>query len=319
MAHAVEQRPKWTRLPVARAALQRWSGFSEAKIRLITFGENTTWKIVGNNGAHALRIYRPGRWTDEQILLEHTLMHALGEDFGVYAPYSGVDGETLQLVPGTKLRAALYPWVPGRLYFKQPKLKRVRRLGHYIASLHNHLADKRLRDDIRSWDFASLIDQPMEATRASWAKELPEEPFPEELEEWAKSCKQTWQKLSPSSNLLHADLHMGNIKWSQQRMSCIDFDDCGWAPLPYDLAVCSQGCWGLREPQVIEEMVKAYNEVAFDKTTVEAVKLFIVIRNFWSLGWVSERPELYKKGEQAKVLQRIAKTIDVLVSRKWLL
>ena len=318
MSQAIEQRPKWTRLPVARAALRRWSGFSGAKLRHITFGENTTWKIVNKKGAFALRIYRPGRWTDEQISVEHSLMSALGKDYGVYAPCYGVDNETLQLVPGTNLRAALYPWVPGRLFLKQPKAKRVRLLGHYIASLHNHLARKSLRDDIRSWDIASLIEQPMAVAKNQWTKELPGTPFPVELATWANECQQAWKKLAPKSNLLHADLHMGNIKWSQQGLSCIDFDDCGWAPLPYDLAVCAQGCWGMREPRVIEEMVKAYNEFAKDKTTIEAVKLFIVIRNFWSLGWVSERPELYKAGELGKTLQRIANTIDVLVKRQWL-
>ena len=311
-------RPKWTWLPSAKSAISCWPAFEGAKLRHVTFGENATWKVTNSRGAFALRVYRPGRWTDSQILVEHSLMKALGAKWGVLSPLRGVDGESLQVIPGTDLRAALYPWAPGRLHLRKPNERRVRRLGHYIAGLHNHLAKEKLEAHIRKWDLETLLFGPLKAAKEVWSKECPLEPFSKELQEWAFAIRDKWLAASPLCNLLHADLHMGNIKWSRVGISCIDFDDCGWAPLAYDLAVCSQGCHALKHPETIGIMVKAYNEVAKNQMSPGLVKLFIIVRNYWALGWISERPELFDEGKLGERIQGITKTIENLIARQWL-
>ena len=313
-----QKRPKWSWLPIAKGALTRWPKLSNASIRHITFGENATWKVKLSDSAFALRVYRPGRWSDEQILVEHELMQTIGPTLGVLPAVKGIDGHTLQLVPETKLRAALFPWAPGRLYCKKPNRQKVRRLGQYIGTLHERLSAHSFRQQERTWDRQTLLFGPLQAAKERWKTELPNSAFPRELDEWARDCEIKWQKETPPTNLLHADLHLGNLKWSRSGICCIDFDDCGNAPLAYDLAVSAMSSGGMRDPNILTELLYGYNSVASTSIDESIVRFFMIIRKFWSMGWVSERPELFDKGELATVLSQSARTIEKMVEQNWL-
>ncbi|MDF1524621.1 MAG: phosphotransferase, partial [Trueperaceae bacterium] len=109
-----------------------WRLPSDRSLRRVDFGENATYRVSGPSGDFALRLYRPGRWTDEEIVQEHALMRQLGAELGVFPPVEGRDGRSLQALPsGT--RAALFPWVPGRLCQRRPSPRRYRRIGELLG------------------------------------------------------------------------------------------------------------------------------------------------------------------------------------------
>lgn len=308
------QRPPWTLHGPARAVLGRWPGLSAAPMRHVTFGENATWRVAGPDGPLALRIYRPGRWSAEQVVVEHRLMGVLGPGLGVRPPVPGRDGETLQRVPGTDLLAALFPWVPGRLAGRRPGLPRLELLGQYVGLLHGRLAQRPLAGDERHWDEESLVTGPLRTARERWAVELPDQPFPRVLVEQAPSWLDRWRRLGSARALLHADLHLGNLKWDGETLGCIDFDDCGVAPLAYDLAIPALGCRGERHPAVLDALLAGYAATAPRPADRSEVLLFMAIRRLWGMGWVSERPELFEPGRLGRILKGSAETIETMVA-----
>jgi Ser/Thr protein kinase RdoA (MazF antagonist) len=87
-----------------------------------------------DGGALVAKFYRPGRWTDAQILEEHAFAAELAErEIPVVAPLPAADGRTLNAFGG--FRFALFPKRPGRA----PELDRDETLlimGRFLARIH---------------------------------------------------------------------------------------------------------------------------------------------------------------------------------------
>ena len=291
-------RPKWSRSELARSALSNWRAYENGSMRLITVGENATWRISSSRGLAALRIYRPGRWSDEEILTEHRLMNLLGEDFAVSPPLRGKDGETLQVLGPDRSRAALFPWAKGRLFLRRPSMKKIRALGSYIARMHRRLESLPIPRAARYWDENTLLDGALEILRDK-SRFLPESELTLTwLEELVGYLRETWRRYSPPLALIHADLHFGNIKWSKESLTPIDFDDAGVAPLSYDLGVLAFYCKGARDHHLLwEELLRAYGTGFHRSLSMGELKLFVAVRTFWLLAWVCDRSDVIEPGE----------------------
>jgi len=297
-------RPSWGGLAVAKKALTCWNINVQA-MRHICFGENATWRIKTKSSVFALRIYRPGRWTDQQINVEHSFMNSLGFGFAVEAPVAGKSGETLQLVPQSSFRAALFPWVSGRLFLGEPTKKHLNRLGSYLGSMHSHII--KVNHSIshqssgkgtshRLWDKETLLFQPLEVTRKIWPSLDLEKSILTKLIKRVKQFSRLWDKARPLKALVHADLHFGNLKWSPEELRPIDFDDCGIAPLAYDLAVPACCFYGSKtKKDVLVDFLSGYEETAPKPVSLFELRLFMSIRKIWMIGWCIERPEIFNK------------------------
>jgi Ser/Thr protein kinase RdoA (MazF antagonist) len=49
-------------------------------------------------------------------------------------------------------------------------------------------------------------------------------------------AKQAFEEPNIPKNLIHADLHPGNMVWQGEKVAMIDFDRCGFGPVSYDIA-----------------------------------------------------------------------------------
>lgn len=305
------QRPRWGGLAVARDALSCWEHTPLSAPRHILFGENATWRIKTDSSVFALRIYRPGRWTDEQLEVEHRLMNLLGQKHGVMPPVAGKDGETLQFVPGTEYRAALFPWVPGRLFLGKPSVKQLRRLGSYLGRVHCYMLNSPPPESQRVWDEETLLWQPLQVARDTWPTLGLDEPFPEKILRLVDKFSGHWKRLSPLTALVHADLHLGNLKWSPNALFPIDFDDCGIAPLAYDLAVPASCFYGSKtEKDVLQHFLGGYEEAGPQPISLPELRLFMGIRKIWMFGWCAERPEVFSKPMLSSRYRAFTKQLD---------
>jgi len=179
-----------------------------------------------------MKFYRPGRWTDKQILEEHRFLSTLLEfEVPVVAPIE-FNGSTLHLHPETNLWFAVFPKVLGRL--KDELLKEeIEQVGRLIGRIHN----------IGSMGtFAHrLALNPMtfiEANRIALEKVKPVEHI--SFTHYLKLLEQLQQILTPLfANLpvqrLHGDFHRGNIVWTSAGPVAVDFDDCLTGPVEQDL------------------------------------------------------------------------------------
>lgn len=179
-----------------------------------------------------MKFYRPGRWSDKQILEEHRFLSTLIEfEVPVVAPIE-FNGSTLHLHPETNLWFAVFPKVLGRL--KDELLKEeIEQVGRLIGRIHN----------IGSMGTFShrLALNPItfiESNRIALEKVKPVEHV--SFTHYLKLLEQLQQMLTPlfahlPVQRLHGDFHRGNIVWTSAGPIAVDFDDCLTGPVEQDL------------------------------------------------------------------------------------
>lgn len=294
--------PAWTRIPTARRAVACWRLPRDVSMRKVDFGENATYRLSGRTGDFALRLYRPGRWTDGEIGQEHDLMRRLGTELGVLPPVAGRNGRSLQVLDcGT--RAALFPWVPGRLCCRRPSRRRFRRVGELLGRMHGKLFAGASRDSSRRWDVEGLLHGPFRSALALWPTAGRPEALLRDTEERIRGLAADWARMGPAETLLHADLHLGNVKWTSRGAHPIDFDDCGVTTAAYDLAVPAYSFARLDDPDAgLAELLEGHGRHAPHGVSPEELRLFVVARGVWLLGWIAERPELFEGDRMERAL-----------------
>jgi len=112
-----------------------------------------------------------------------------------------------------------------------------------------------------------------------------------------------WHTAERPTGFLHADLHFGNVRFEGRTVHPIDFDDCGPAPLLYDL--CVVGGTVHDKPGLVDRLAAAYNADADTPVTVADIELFIAIRQIAMMGWVLDRAEIFTPQRQRDILGRL--------------
>lgn len=178
-----------------------------------------------------LKFYRPGRWSEAQILEEHRFLSTLVEfEVPVVAPIEFKD-KTLHLHEETNLWFALFPKVQGRL--KDELLKEeIEQVGRLIGRIHNigSMGTFAHRLALNPETF-------IEANRQSLAESKIEHMS---FQHYLKLLEQLYTTLRPlfsglTLQRLHGDFHRGNIVWTSAGPMAVDFDDCLTGPIEQDL------------------------------------------------------------------------------------
>lgn len=179
-----------------------------------------------------LKFYRPGRWSEAQILEEHRFLSTLSEfEVPVVAPIE-FNGNTLHLHPDTNLWFALFPKVQGRL--KDELLKdEIEQAGRLIGRIHNVGSMSSFTHRL-----ALNPDTFIEANRQALLDAAPVEH--QSFKHYLKLLEQLYQILNPffkgiTVQRLHGDFHRGNIVWTSAGPMAVDFDDCLTGPVEQDL------------------------------------------------------------------------------------
>lgn len=179
-----------------------------------------------------LKFYRPGRWSEAQILEEHRFLTTLSEFEVPVVPPLEFKGKTLHLHEETNLWFALFPKVLGRL--KDELLKdEIEQVGRLIGRIHNI-------GSMGSFTHRLALNPStfIEANRQGLMDAKPVEHV--SFQHYLKLLEQLYQILTPLfANLtvqrLHGDFHRGNIVWTSAGPIAVDFDDCLTGPVEQDL------------------------------------------------------------------------------------
>ena len=229
----------------------------QARLTLLAHLFNTTFRVdTITRQRYVLRIHRAGTPTVESVGAEMAWLAALRRDTSleVPAPIATRDGSflTVASTPGV-LRphiCVLFRWLPGRRLRCGVTPRHMKHVGALMAHLQNHATQ---------WgpppEFArGRVDYPIEAAR--WLAN----PFaPEvvasiqtlvastlsgaEAEQVVaalgriRAAEDALGQGPDAFGLIHTDLHFGNLLFGRDTVRVIDFDDCGFGPLLYDLAV----------------------------------------------------------------------------------
>jgi len=249
--------------------------------------ENRVYQLHGAAGMQVLKFYRPGRWSDAQILEEHEFTAELAAaELPVAAPLT-LGGETLLRYQG--FRFACFPWLRGRApELDAPGARQL--LGRTLARLHQVGARRPFR-----------VRPRIGIERFGWEARLQvlgSELLPEALHERYSAVsgallERVTAAFASAGEVaairLHGDCHLGNLLWNEHGPAFVDLDDCAMGPRIQDLWMMLSGPppeqqrqWG--------ELLEGYSQFAdFDLRELALIEPLRALRMLHHAAWVAHR------------------------------
>ncbi|CAN5597031.1 hypothetical protein BH23ACT3_BH23ACT3_04370 [soil metagenome] len=213
------------------------------RLRLAHHGHNTTFRVDTVDGRRfALRVNLNSRSTPANLRAETAWLTALAHDTDLAVP---IPLETHHGSSHTSRRCSaldrdlsvvVMSWLPGR-HVEPPTTAAARELGRVTAVLHDHAASWTLPAGAGFPSHASvLLDDP---NRIQSEHPLLTAPYREVVDEALTRTQAQFDLLHSSapSHVLHADLHLGNVKWRRGRLGVFDFDDAVHGAPALDLGI----------------------------------------------------------------------------------
>lgn len=237
------------------------------------------------------KFYRPGRWSQQQILEEHRFLQDLAnEEIPVVAPLTFADGSTLRQMPGTAddvcIWYAVFPKIGGRSP-EELVDDQIARVGRLLARMHNVGA-------------AGSAPHRLELTPETYGRKnlayLQDGGFiPLEL---AAAYRDTVQRICDIGEdwfegvrlqRIHGDGHFGNLLWGPTGPFWVDFDDMVRGPVVQDLWLIMPGRdeWACRQ---LNTLLDAYDQMRpFDRKQLRLIEVLRALRFVHFSAWIARR------------------------------
>ena len=272
------------------AAAERLGIECDGRLFALNSYENRVYQIgSASHGTLVLKFYRPGRWSDAQILEEHAFTEELAAaDLPVAAPQRFEDA-TLHRHEG--LRYAVFPRLAARaveidaqdsLQLIGRTLGRMHAIGAKAPFRHRvTLSSERLGWQARDALLSSpLLEQTMADKYAEASAALLE------------AVDEAIERIGPIGRIrLHGDCHLGNILWREQGPVFVDLDDCMMGPRIQDLWMFLSGTPDEREGQW-NELASGYRQFhAIDEWERDLVEPLRALRMVHHAAWIAARWE----------------------------
>jgi len=239
-------------------------------------------------GVAVAKFYRPGRWSDAQILEEHAFALELASaEVPVAAPWL-LGASTLSHYQGQ--RFAVTPRQGGRApELDDPEV--LTWIGRLLARLHGVGRARPFEQRVR-WDSAQpAVDArdwlvahdsvPLEI-QAAWG---------EVVQRCLDAIQQAFDALPDLQTLrLHGDCHPGNILWTPDRgPHFVDLDDAVMGPAVQDLWMLLSGD-ALSMRQQLACVLEGYETVAeFDRRELSLIEPLRTLRMIHHSAWLARR------------------------------
>lgn len=204
-----------------------------------------------------VKFYRPGRWSEDQILEEHRFLQNLMEfEVPVVAPIEFA-GKTLHRHGDTNLWFALFPKVQGRLKDEFNK-EEIEQAGRLIGRIHNV-------GTMGSFSHRLALNPKTFIESAAQELKILTPVDHISFQHYLTLLDQLLPLINPmftniQTQRLHGDFHRGNIVWTSAGPLAVDFDDCLSGPIEQDLWLLFPG----QDPEGIEDrnrFLSAYKEM----------------------------------------------------------
>jgi Ser/Thr protein kinase RdoA (MazF antagonist) len=260
----------------------------DCRIFALNSYENRVCQVgVEDDAPLIAKIYRPGRWSDAQIIEEHAFCFELVEaELPVVAPLRKPDGESLLCYEG--FRFALYPRQGGHAP-EFDNLDNLLILGRTLGRLHSVGA-------VRPFIHRPHLDS-TDLGRASVTL-LHDNFVPADFQ--ASYTAVTDQLLAGIDAALqearvlrtirtHGDCHPGNILWRDGAPHFVDFDDARTAPAVQDLWMMLSGDRPRRLAQ-LHVLIDGYSEFAdFNPRELHLIEPLRALRILHHSAWLARR------------------------------
>ena len=250
--------------------------------------ENRVYQIgIEEQAPLVVKFYRPGRWSDEQVLEEHAYVQDLeAREIPVVGPLIAND-KTLHEFSGFRFTA--FPRRGGRA----PELDRpevLEWMGRFLGRIHAVGAIKPFvhrpaltidsfgtepRDWLLTHDFipADLRD--------AWLSVI---------NQALDGVAQCFKHADAINNIrLHGDCHGGNVLYTDDGPHFVDFDDSRMGPAMQDLWMLLSGTRQEMAKQ-LREVIEAYEEFCdFDRRELHLIEALRTLRLIHYAAWLAQR------------------------------
>ena len=263
----------------------------DGRVLALNSYENRVYQIGVEDGEPLIaKFYRPARWSDAQILEEHSFCLALAEqEFPVVTPLQH-DGRSLfeTCIDAQLFRFALYPRRGGRAPdFSNPD--HLFTMGRWLAQLHNVGAVRPFAErptlDIASFgtDSAAFISMQVIPPSLKTAYDSLTRDLLQALQEKAS------QHGDIALIRSHGDCHAGNVLWRDELPHFVDFDDARMAPAVQDIWMLLSGERHEQTAQ-LAEILEGYSEFRdFDTRELHWVEILRTLRMLHYSAWLARR------------------------------
>jgi len=268
--------------------------------------ENRVYQVFLEDGRVVVaKFYRPGRWSDAQILEEHAFAAELFRgEIPVAAPIelvvdadsphaTAVDSAGPTLARARTDLGAMYRFgVTDRLAGRAPELEDpevLRWLGRYIGRLHAVGAKApfahRIALDVASYGEASrdfLLDRHLVADDVG-------ERWRSLAEQALAVCRDAFEKAAPRNIRLHGDCHPGNVLWTDAGPHFVDLDDAVTGAPVQDLWMLLSGDRAARTRQLLDVLEGYEAFMDFDWRELRLVEPLRTLRMLHHSAWIARR------------------------------
>jgi Ser/Thr protein kinase RdoA (MazF antagonist) len=253
--------------------------------------ENRVYQIYLEEGQPVVaKFYRPGRWSDAQILEEHGFAAQLVEhEVPVVAPLE-IAGKTLHKSASEPVFPfAVYPRRGGRTpNLEDPKA--LEWIGRFIGRIHAVGSTKnfQVRETLSPRSFG---EEPREwlLKHASIPQDL--------LDSWKAATSQALEAVSRNFQLasgtrqirLHGDCHPGNILWTDDGPHFVDLDDARMGPAIQDLWMLLSGNRADMSLQLRSVLAGYEDFMELDRRQLNLVEALRTLRLIHYSAWIARR------------------------------
>ncbi len=250
--------------------------------------ENRVYQIGLESGEFIVaKFYRPGRWSDEAILEEHTFAAQLAEvEIPVVAPLADDNGETLHSYHD--FRFALFTRRGGHWpELDDPDTQY--RLGQFLGRIHAVGATRPFAhrpaltpETFGDQSLAYLLEN-------GFLPREYEQQYRDLAEGLLKEIHQRFAAVDTPSIRLHGDFHPGNILWTDTGAHLVDLDDCRSGPAVQDLWMLLSGERGQMNSQ-LSELLEGYEEFYdFNRRELALIESLRTLRLLHYSAWLARR------------------------------
>ncbi len=286
----------------ARAALPAYGVDPASRVDLLNVSENGTFLLTEPGGERTvLRVHRTGYHSERAIRSELAWVEALrtGDvvDTPAFVPAPNGSPVVSTIVGDQSRYVVRFEFVDGHEPDETRLVGDFEELGRITARLHGHARSWQRPDWFSrfTWDYDTSL-----GARGHWGRwqdglgmGSAELAVLGRLDDRLRERLAAYGQGADRFGLVHADTRLANLLVAGDRVSVIDFDDCGFSWFLYDLA--SAVSFIEHEPYVPElvgSWVRGYREVAPLSAEEEAeIPTFIMLRRLLLVAWIGSHAD----------------------------
>jgi Ser/Thr protein kinase RdoA (MazF antagonist) len=270
------------------AAVESAGYLCDARLLALNSYENRVYQVgIEDREPLIAKFYRPERWSEAQILEEHSFSQELAAaEVSVVAPLADADGRTLHRYDIFSF--ALFPRRGGH----PPELDNpdhLLTLGRTLGRMHGVGASRRFAER-PALDLLATVDDSAEVVLGGFVPGELRESYETLLRDIRAQLVAVAGEIAPKDLIrVHGDCHVGNILWRDPTPHFVDLDDCLQAPAIQDLWMFLSGERHEQELQ-LSELIEGYSEFFdFQPRQLRWVEALRTVRIVRYAAWLARR------------------------------